>query len=954
MRHRSSDEQRLDSNGERPTAGGWSVPGITRRQALQAGAVAVGSLGIDAASAHAEAAAPEWQRARSEVSFDENWSFFRGDETGAQAPSFDDSSWRTLDVPHDWSIEDLPYATSTDGGATADPSLFDYTKGPTTSGPTPPGVPEVIGPFDHQNSAGQDKTGYTVGGVGWYRKHFEMPDSWSRHAYGDRGQPRQHVEVRFDGVYEDVDVWLNGQHLGFHPYGYTPFVYDLTPFLNFGGSNVLAVRVDNSGKNSRWYAGSGIYRHTWLTTTGPVRIPTWGVFVNTPTVGSQRSVAHVEVQATNLGTTTSAAEVVVTLLGPNGRALATRAAPRQSLTPASTATYKVDIPVWNAALWSPESPTLYQARTDVLIDGRLVDSTTTTFGIRSLEWNGTDGFLLNGTATKVRGACIHSSHGPMGAVALARSDEREIEVLKAAGFNAIRTAHNPPSPEALDACDRLGMLVWDEYSDIWDAAKNPDDYHLYFLQWWQRDLTSMIVRDRNHPSVVIWSLGNEIGGFGVPSTPTDVTLDAQMVALVHSLDQTRPVSQGARPLISVDDQEYQYMDVVDFHYDLPSPDPIALHAAYPSKAVTQSESWPANIYDDWTRAQDNAWFVGSWSWVGWDYLGESGSGAPIYAPPGTADAALPPFGTGLYPWFQDFQGDIDLIGQRKPQNYWRSVIYGFSPIEMMVERPPPAGTQQFAHFWAYYDEQASWNWDVPAGQVMTVHVYTTGDTVKLLLNGEPVATNSVAASDKRVSTFTVPYTPGKLTAIATQNGREIGRQTLKTTGAAAKLRLVSDVEMLTTGRDDLAHVLVEVLDSRGRRVPDAVVDVSFDVAGVGELVGVGNGNPHNIDSFKRPGRYTWHGQALAIVRPAKTPGQITLTATAPGLQSATLTLRVAPAFDSLNADRTAPRFGRRARFPHAVSTAFVGAPVLLIGALLRRRLAQQDGSRDDPAKTHKP
>ena len=398
-----------------------------------------------------------------------------------------------------------------------------------------------------------------------------------------------------------------------------------------------------------------------------------------------------------------------------------------------------------------------------------------------------------------------------------------------------------------------------------------------------------MLRDRNHPSVVIWSLGNEI------TDTTGGTRGKQMIDLVHALDPSRPVTQGAGPFATLADPLYQYIDVVDYHYDNPprgtgTPATAAsLHAAFPDKAVTKSESWPETIFDDWKLTEENPWFVGAWVWTGMDYLGESGSGAPIFA----ADASsLPVFGNGNYPWFAATPGDLDLIGQRKPQNHWRAVVYGLSPLELMVERPAPAGTQQFLHLWAYYDELESWTWDVPAGQAMKVRVYAAGDSVTLLLNGREVATNTLTDADKRTTTFTVPYAPGELAAVARRNGRVIARRALTTTGAPAAIRLTSDTRALTTSRDDLAHVLVEIVDNRGRRVPDAVAQVAFAVAGAGELAAAGSGNPQNVDSFRRPRHHTWHGQALAILRPADSPGRLKLVATAPGLRSAQLTLPV--------------------------------------------------------------
>jgi beta-galactosidase len=863
---------------------------LTRRRALQIGAGTVGAATLVDVTGPAKAlafGAPVTERTRS---FDEDWRFFRGDASGAETLSFNDSSWRQLDVPHDWSIEDLPGADDSQGGATADPSNFDY-----TNETTPPSdVPTQIGPFDYNNSAGGSSTGWTVGGIGWYRKHFSLADMcphWQRVQRGGPAQP--HLELRCDGIYEDADIWLNGQHLTFQADGYTPITVDLTPHLNDSGDNVVAIRVNSSGKNSRWYSGSGIYRHTWLTVTGPARLTTDGIFVSTPEISTSSARAHVEVEVANLGSQAQYPHVEVSLSDPWGHVVAQGRIQRQTIAAGATSSYTTDLTISAPQLWSPDNPNLYTAQVSLIGEGHALDADTATFGIRSLEWDASVGFALNGTKTTIRGACIHHSHGPLGAISLRRSEERQIQLLKAAGFNAIRTAHNPPSAVMLDACDRLGMLIWDEFSDMWDAAKNPDDYHLYFPQEWPADLTAMIRRDRNHPSVIIWSLGNEI------NDTTNGQRGAQMKAVVKSLDPTRPVTQGADPFDSISDPDYQYVDVVDVHYDLPSPDKNALHAAHPNLAMTQSESWPATIYDDYQLALDNTWFVGSWTWVGWDYLGESGTGAPSYGKPGIS---LPVFGQGSYPWFNDFQGDLDLIGQRKPQNYWRAVVYGTSPLELLVERPAPDGDVQYANNWSYYDELKSWTWNLPQGTQMVVHAYTSGDTVQLLLNGKLIATNTLTAADRRVSTFSVPYTPGKLTSVASLNGREIGRQTLTTVGAPAQLALITDRRLLGTDRDQLAHVLVEVRDRTGALVPDATTQISFSVNGAGTLAATGNGNPHNVDSFQQPHRYTWHGKALIILRPSKFPGLLSLTAAADGLRSARLLIPVVPGRpDSLGA-----------------------------------------------------
>lgn len=955
-RHSDDDVRREPVTGSAES--GSPARGLTRRRALLAGTGAgIALAALDAAPATASAGDQPGPAAasRREVSFDEGWRFFRGDVSGAQGPFFDDSRWRELDVPHDWRIEDLPYATSDDGGETANPSGFAFNTEPSNDG----NPPQVIGPFDanadpvpddvtdyygHWVAPGGRSQGYTVAGVGWYRKHFAVADLIPGGQGASAPANGQRAELRFDGVYGRTDVWLNGVHIGFHPNGYTSFAYDLTPHLNPRGENVLAVRVDNTGKTSRWYSGSGIYRHTWLTVTGPVRIPLWGTYVTTPVVDASRSVAHVEVQVANLGAA-AAASVRMTVLDPHGRHVVTQTTPAQTVNTGATQTYAADLGVAGAALWSPENPSLYQVAAEVLLGGKVVDAVRTTFGIRSLEWNGTDGFVLNGKQVKILGGCIHHDHGPLGAVALDRAEERTIEILKAAGFNAIRTAHNPRAPYMLDVCDRLGMLVWDEFSDIWDVANSKDDYSNYFPQYWQQDLTSMILRDRNHASVIIWSLGNEIPG-GDPNN-----YGPRMKALVKSLDTTRPITTGGTPFSA------SYDDVLDVHYgnwdsqqfdDSEGDSVFSTHASDPAKAVTQSESFAATIYDDFKLAEDNPWMAGNFVWTAWDYIGETGISAPAYGAT-YQDASQyqlgATFGVIPYPWFSSFSGDFDLIGQRKPQNYWRAVVYGLSKIEMMVERPAPPGTEQVALLFGYFDELESWTWDIPQGQPMTVHVYTSGDNVTLLLNGKQIAAKGLTDADRMIATLSVPYTPGELTAIATRNGTEIGRKTLTTTGAPAALRLSSDAGSLTTARDDLAHVLVEVVDAHGRRVPDAVVKVGFAVNGAGQLAGVGNGNPHNADSVQRPRRWTWHGQALAILRPAKTPGILTLTATAQGLKSASTKMAVSDA----NAMPHPP--AALATPPVSASLAGPGLVLGLGAAVLNRRMRRAGPATAGPHDT---
>ena len=436
--------------------------------------------------------------------FDAEWRFLRGDAPAAEAPEFDDTAWRVLDVPHDWSIEDAP----------------------------PPAAPgfAAVGPFSPA-SAGGPSTGHTLGGTGWYRKHFKL----------DPASEGKLTSVMFDGIYMDSDVWLNGRHLGNHPYGYTAFAYDLTPHLKPPpNDNVLSVRVRNVGKNSRWYSGSGIYRHVTLTTTDPLHIAQWGVAVTTPRVSKSSATVKVVTTVENSRADEAEVRLLVKLTGADGQTLHST-----ETTARITAKGRVEIPlsleVGTPDLWSPESPKICHAEVRVMAGDAIIDQTTTAFGIREIRFSVENGFSLNGEPIKLRGACLHHDNGPLGAVAIDRAEERRVELMKAQGYNAIRTSHNPPSGVFLDACDRLGMLVMDEAFDCWEKGKNPDDYGKYFTDWWQRDLAAMILRDRNHPSVILWSIGNEI-----PQRADErgYVIAKNLADEVRRLDPTRPVTEG--------------------------------------------------------------------------------------------------------------------------------------------------------------------------------------------------------------------------------------------------------------------------------------------------------------------------------------------------------------------------------------------------------------------------
>lgn len=846
----------------------------SRRSLLKgSGIAAVGT--VVAAPTGADAAQGRPTRRRVE-SFDAAWLFLREDVVGAQAPDHDDAGWRELDLPHDYRIEDRP-GGSDDGGATADPSIMMHVSAPLALAQ----APKTIGPFTQVNdptpAVGARGQGWTVGGNAWYRKHFRLDDLRA----GER------VELRFDGAYRVAEVFINGTELGRNVFGYNPFSHDLTPHLR-RGENVIAVRIEDSGATGRWYTGSGIYRHTWLTITGPTRVVTDGIFVTTPLVGRRSRVkTRVEV-ASSLPV--HGVKVRTTLIAPSGRRVTSSVTHPQSIKRGQVSVFETWHTVTDPHLWNVETPDLYTARVEVVRRGVVIDRVDQTFGIRSIAADPGRGLLINGKPVKLRGANVHHDHGPLGAVALDRSEERRIEILKAHGFNAYRTAHNPPNPATLEMCDRLGMLVIDETFDFWDVQNKAPRQYPEFAQTWEETLRTHVRRDRNHPSVIIWSFGNEI--------LTDPQgRGAEIAAVVEELDKSRLTQRGGyyEDPVAGGGPAWSTTTMGDVHYKT---DLSAEHAAHPDKIISQSESYPATIYDDWKFEQDHPWAVGNFVWTGWDHIGEAGLGVPSvqvendYVDTGL-DLSLGVTGTYPYPWVLSGSSDLDLIGQPKPQNFWRQVVYGNSELELFVERPLPAGIDTVNGGWTYADELASWTWaDVAPGTVVKVRAYTRGDEAELRINGRRVATNPVAESDRCITRFDVPYEPGTLEVIARRKGVEISRKTLETVGEPAALRLRADLTRVTTSRDDLVHVLVEVVDSEGRLVPDAVEKITFDVIGAGTLMGVANANMHNVDSFQRPRRWTYHGQALAVLRPAKQPGMLRLVARGERLRQAAVNIRV--------------------------------------------------------------
>lgn len=745
--------------------------------------------------------------------FDDNWRFKKDSIIDGSSMSFDDTKWRVLDLPHDWSIEDLP-------NQNAD---------------------TVTGPFS-RSSIGQSATGFTVGGTGWYRKKFTTT----------KADEKKLFTIHFDGVYMHSDVWLNGHLLGNHPYGYTPFYYDLTPFLNPAGQeNVLAVKVQNEGKNSRWYSGSGIYRHVWLTTTNPVHVEQWGVYITTPKVSV--STATIKIKTTVGGlekiSDLSKAKLVIKIFDSKNKIVGSSSIqglrfasywgnPNGSPVTTFTEIYTSQISIPNPHLWSPSSPYLYKAIIDVIDKDKIIDHVVTDFGVRSINITADKGFLLNGKRVILKGGCIHHDNGPLGAAAIDRAEERKIELLKQLGYNALRLSHNPPSQQLLDACDRLGMLVIDEAFDMWELAKNPQDYHLYFKEWWQKDLDAMIFRDRNHPSIIMWSIGNEI--FEASDT-AGYRVTKMLADEVRKLDPTRAVTSAIVYLPGYTKKSWEdyepyltNLDVDGYNYFLESQSKFFVrdnatahrfeteHAKHPTKTFIVTEYTPQSALENYEYSLKNPYMLGSFKWTAMDYIGEAGIGRPLQVP---ASRKLPTgiIRMGLFympKWsvFNAYCGDLDLIGNKKQAAYYQDIVWRKSPVELLVHRPITDGMQEVIAPWGFPDELKSWTWPGQEGKKILVHVYTRSRQVKLELNGKVIAEQTVPDSSI-TATFEIEYQPGTLVAKSYDNGKETGSSSLTTTRKPVAIRLIADRSTIKADINDLSYINAEIVDEKGNVVP---------------------------------------------------------------------------------------------------------------------------------------
>ena len=727
--------------------------------------------------------------------------------------------------------------------------------------------------------------GWFEAGKGEYRKTFKTP--------GD-----ELVKLHFEGVYQKAEVFVNGQKAGQHHYGYTPFTVDVTPYINKDKKqtkaatkreqndarinsvereqarsevNEVVVKVDNSEQpNCRWYSGSGIYRHVWLETMPALHIAENGVFVTTPEVSSDKARVQVDVTVQNESQTDRNATVVV---GSAQLMVAVKAGESKTVT--------TTLFVNNPRLWSPESPMLYEAKVELKEAGNVIDNATAKYGIRTFSFDAENGFVLNGKKVLINGACVHHDDGVLGARAFDDAEIRKVRQMKEAGFNLIRTSHNPTTRAFLDACDSIGMLVIDEAFDGWRTQKNPYDYSTVIDSCYREDIHAMVLRDRNHPSVISWSIGNEV----IERKDIRVVYTArQMKKAIHELDTTRPVTEA---LCAWDrdweiyDPHAEVLDVAGYNYMIFKH--ASDHQRDPKRIIWQTESYPRDAFRNWAVVNDFPYVVGDIVWTGLDYLGESGIGRNYYKGEREGESWIE---GGQPEWHGAPCGDVDITGWRKPISHYREMLWNKDvPLYMAVKEPNGYHGEIHTTMWSVWPTWESWNWAGWEGKSIEVEVYTHQPEVKLYLNDQLIDTKQVSRETEYKAVFTVNYEPGILHAEASGMGT-----LLCTAGEPARLRLTPDRTVMTADGQSLTFVTVEVLDKNGTPVPEAAIPCEAIVKGAGTLLAFASADLKDTEPYTSSRVKTWKGRALLVIRSSQKGGSVSVSIKSP-LPTASLTLK---------------------------------------------------------------
>jgi beta-galactosidase len=770
------------------------------------------------------------------IPFDAEWRFLKSDARGAEKPEFDDSSWRALDVPHDWSIE---------------------------------------GPFDQKNKTGS-AGGFLPAGIGWYRKHFTLPPSYAQ----------RRVFIEFDGVMANSTVWINGHYLGFRPYGYVSFRYELTGHLQFSAdrANLLTVRVDNSAQPaSRWYAGAGIYRHVRLVITNPVYLGYHATFITTSKIAPGAATVHVQTKVVNDSGNPQKVVVSTTIKSLLSSALDEGntycgESSEVAVPAGKSLDISYDIGVSEAPkLWNLEHPNLYSAQVKIHSSGRIVDEERLTFGIREFHFDPDTGFWLNGKNFKLKGVCLHHDAGGLGTAVPLGAWERRLKLLKETGCNAIRTSHNPVAPEFLDLCDRMGFLVMDEMFDCWTVGKNPYDYHLYFDSWSQTDTRDTVRRDRNHPSIILYSAGNEI--HDTPKADLAKKILGFLIDVFHAEDPTRPVTQALfRPNASHDYQNglADMLDVVGQNYR--EREILSAHRDKPSRKIVGTENQHAR--EVWLALRDNAPYAGQFLWTGIDYLGEA---------PGWPEISRP---TGLF----------DRTGVAYPRAFERQSWWSDKPMVYITRRvgaaEPTSIDPGYEKFPAPREFRqvlfSDWTPENLEAHEENVEVYSNCEQVELFLNEKSLGSQALP-DDASPRMWKVAFQEGELKTVGKNKGEIVATHQLRTAGKPAKIVIVTDKGTLKNEWDDVAYLNASVVDENGVLVPNANHLITFKVSGSGAIAAVDNGDNSGHEPFQASERHAYQGRCIAILKAKAPSGKITVEASAPGLKSGSVSLEAEPA-----------------------------------------------------------
>ncbi len=751
------------------------------------------------------------QTSRKIIPFDNDWKFIHEDISGAEQPGFNDAAWRSLNVPHDWSIE---------------------------------------GPYDRNNPTGRGG-GYLPAGIGWYRKTFTL----------ENNDLLQLANIEFDGVMANSDVWINGYHLGKRPNGYSSFQYELNGHLNYGGKkNVLAVRADNTIQPaSRYYTGAGIYRHVRLILTNPVHITQWGNFVSTTDVTAAKATVNIQTKIANQTLSKITVTVHTDIIAPDGKKVA-QAETVQKIGGGHQEIAQYNPAFANPALWDVEHPQLYKAVTTVRADQKIIDEVTVSFGIRSIQFDANTGFMLNGKQVKIKGVCLHHDAGALGAAVPLNAWKKRLLVLKELGVNGIRTSHNAVAPEFLDLCDQLGFLVMDETFDTWNAAKSHAEkgYNLYFTEWWERDTRDIVMRDRNHPSIVIYSIGNEIhdnlndsSGFRKYKMQQD---------LVHALDPTRPVTMALfRPALS---KVYlngfaAQMDVVGQNYR--ENELVTAHENNPSWKVIGTENRIEQAA--WISLRDKPYMSGQFLWTGIDYLGE-------------ADWPEVVHGSGL----------LDKTAGIKDVGYQRQSWWSDKPMLYVMRKEGNAGAGAWVSDWSPTD--------IDTYDEAKIQVFSNCDEVELFLNGTSVGVQPRPADNASPRNWSITFHKGTLKAVAKNNGKVVAEQVLTTAGNPAKIMLSADKPQIENNWDDLVYVTATVTDENGLPCLNATDKIRFSAEGAGVIAAVDNADLSSAEPYSSKERWAYKGRCIAIVKASGGSGEIKITASSSDLKSESITIKI--------------------------------------------------------------